>query len=114
MASLNAANEYLNLQLSADYDAANQRYTEALLAGMDETKALHEMDAAYEKANKRHTEALMNLTRDDDYADNLDAALANDAVSVATPENPTHAVARLADENEQNNCNFVVVAEAVE
>ena len=114
MASLNAAIEYQKSLLRGVYDEAIQRYTEALLAGMDETKAFHEMDAAYEKANKRHTEALMNLTRDDDYADNLDAALANDAVTVATPENPTLAVVRLADENEQNNCNFVVVAEAVE
>ena len=99
MASLNAAIEYQDSLLRAVYDAAIQRYTEALLAGVDDRKAQHDLDAACEIGDNHYTEALMNLTRDDDYADNLDAALANEAVTVATPENPTLAVARLADEN---------------
>ena len=44
----------------------------------------------------------------------FNTALENEAVTVATPANALVADARLADEHEQNQCNFIVVAEVVE
>ena len=113
MASLNAAIEYQDSLLRAVYDAAIQRYTEALLAGVDDRKAQHDLDAACEIGDNHYTEALNNLTEEVS-ATHLNATLANDIVTVATPANPAVADARLANDDEQYNCNFVVVAEAVE
>jgi hypothetical protein len=113
MASLNAAIEYQKSLLRGVYDEAIQRYTEALLAGVDDRKAQHDLDAACEIGDNHYTEALNNLTEEVSAPD-LNAALANEAVTVATPENPAVAVARLADEDEQHNCNFVVVAQVVD
>ena len=93
MTSLNAANEYHNSQLSADYDRANQRYTEALLAGVDDKKAQHDLDARCETADNHYTEALEQM-EEEGHA-------------------PLVVEARLADDDEQSNYNFVVVAEEV-
>jgi len=117
MASLNAAIKYQNSiglkRLRAAYDAAIQRYTEALLAGVDDRTAQHELDAACEKGDNDYTEAIGNIAGEVSSTD-LDTALENEAVTVATPENAVVADARLADEHEQNQCNFIVVAEVVE
>ena len=113
MASLNAAIEYQDSLLRGVYDAAIQRYTEALLAGVDDRKAQHDLDAACEIGDNHYTEALNNLTEEVS-ATHFNATLANDIVTVATPANPAVADARLANDDEQYNCNFVVVAQAVE
>ena len=113
MAALDMAFKYQTSLLSSAYDAAIQRYTEALLAGVDDRTAQHELDAACEKGDNDYTEAIGNIAGEVASTD-LDTALENEAVTVATPANALVADARLADEHEQNQCNFIVVAEVVE
>lgn len=97
MASLKAAIEYQNSLLRASYDAAIQRYTEALLAGVDDKNAQHELDATCETADNHYTQAL----------EQIGEGVPRTAHAEVVVE------ARLADEHEQNTCNFVVVAEEV-
>lgn len=94
MASLNAAMEYQKSQLTAAYDAAIRRYTEALLAGVDDKKAQHDLDARCETADNHYTEALEQMEE-------------GGHAPVVVVE------ARLADDDEQSNYSFVVVAEEV-
>tara|TARA_A100001388_G_C28771844_1_gene504424 strand:- start:2943 stop:3245 length:303 start_codon:yes stop_codon:yes gene_type:complete len=90
--------------MDAAYEAANKRCTEALLAGVDIDDAIRGLEAAYEAANMRYTNALMRRsTRDLPHSAN---AMPVDEVVTAD--------ARFADENEEINCNFVVVAQIVE
>ena len=93
MASLNAAMEYQKSQLTAAYDAAIRRYTEALLAGVDDKKAQHDLDARCETADNHYTEALEQM-EEGEHA-------------------PLVVEARLADDDEQSNYSFVVVAQEV-
>lgn len=97
MASFKAAIEYQNSVLRAAYDAAIQRYTEALLAGVDDKKAQHELDATCERADNHYTQALEEIGEGDH----------------RTPHAEVVVEARLADEHEQNTCDFVVVAQEV-
>ena len=97
MASLNAAMEYHKSQLTAAYDAAIRRYTEALLAGVDDKKAQHELDATCERADNHYTQVLEEIGEGDH----------------RTPHAEVVVEARLADEHEQNTCDFVVVAQEV-
>ncbi len=97
MASLNAAMEYHKSQLTAAYDAAIQLYTEALLAGVDDRKAQHDLDARCETADNDYTEALEQMEEG----------------GHCTAHAPLVVEARLADDDEQSNYSFVVVAEEV-
>lgn len=103
MASLDMAFKYQTSLLSSAYDAAIQRYTEALLAGMDDTKAQHELDAACEKADNYYTEALTNIT--EEFFNSQNDMILDTTVVVE---------ARVVNENEQTNNEFIVVAEVVE
>ena len=93
MASFKAAIEYQNSVLRGAYDAAIQRYTEALLAGVDDKKAQHELDATCERADNHYTQVLEEIGEGG--------------------HAPLVVEARLADDDEQSNYNFVVVAEEV-
>ena len=103
--------------MDASYEAANKRCTKALLAGVDIDDATRELEAAYEAANRRYTNALMKITSKPSSQTNnkgrrrrrmRELPPSANAMPVVT------VVARLADENEQTNYNFVVVAQIVE
>lgn len=106
--------------MDAAYEAANKRCTKALLAGVDIDDATRELEAAYEAANRRYTNALMKITSEPSSQTNNKGRrrrrireLPPSANAMPVDEVVT-VVARLADENEQTNYNFVVVAQIVE
>lgn len=96
--------------MDAAYEAANKRCTKALLAGVDIDDAIRGLEAAYEAANMRYTNALMKITKEPSRSTR---DLPHSANAMPVDEVVT-ADARFADENEEINCNFVVVAQIVE